>query len=149
VDDLAGLSRSHPGVALMMALFLFSLIGIPLTAGFAGKVFLLWGALDVPAAADPTQARLFRILALIAALNAAVAAWYYLRLVTVMYLRTPLRPLENRRAVPGLTALGVCALLTLAFGVSPRPLLGVVKEVVPQLQAASAPTLPAPAVGQR
>src|SRR5262249_47463286 len=37
VDDLAGLSKTHPGVALLMALFLFSLIGIPLTAGFMGK----------------------------------------------------------------------------------------------------------------
>src|SRR5205807_10088550 len=42
IDDLAGLSRSHPGVAVLMALFLFSLIGIPLTAGFAGKFVLFF-----------------------------------------------------------------------------------------------------------
>jgi NADH-quinone oxidoreductase subunit N len=47
VDDLAGLSRSHPAAALVMVLFLMSLIGIPLTAGFAGKVFLFGGALEV------------------------------------------------------------------------------------------------------
>ena len=48
VDDLAGLSRSHPGVALLMVLFLFSLIGIPLTAGFMGKLFLFYGAVSFP-----------------------------------------------------------------------------------------------------
>jgi NADH-quinone oxidoreductase subunit N len=47
VDDLVGLSRSHPVPALVMVLFLMSLIGIPLTAGFAGKVFLFGGALEV------------------------------------------------------------------------------------------------------
>jgi NADH-quinone oxidoreductase subunit N len=52
VDDLAGLSRSHPAVALVMVLFLMSLIGIPLTAGFAGKVFLFGGALTVSRQAD-------------------------------------------------------------------------------------------------
>jgi NADH:ubiquinone oxidoreductase subunit 2 (subunit N) len=56
VDDLAGVSRSHPGVALMMALFLFSLIGMPLTAGFFGKFFLFLGALEV----RPEQQRLLR-----------------------------------------------------------------------------------------
>jgi NADH-quinone oxidoreductase subunit N len=48
VDDLAGLGRSHPKLALAMALFLFSLIGIPLTAGFMGKFWLIAGALNVP-----------------------------------------------------------------------------------------------------
>src|SRR5207248_9848413 len=67
VDDLAGLSRSHPGVALLMALFLFSLLGLPLTAGFVGKFLLFFAAFDVPPQ-DPSSS-LFRWLVLIAALN--------------------------------------------------------------------------------
>ena len=78
VDDLAGLSRSRPGVALLMMLFLFSLIGIPATGGFAGKFLLFWGAMSVPGVpGDPAtleQARLFRVLALIGVLDAAVGA---------------------------------------------------------------------------
>ena len=105
MDDLAGLSRSHPGVALLMVVFLFSLIGIPLTAGFAGKFLLFLGAMSVPGVpSDPTtleQARLFRILALIGVLNAAIGAWYYLRIVAVMYLRNPLRPAEGRGRLAG------------------------------------------------
>jgi NADH-quinone oxidoreductase subunit N len=135
VDDLAGLSRSHPGVALLMVLFLFSLIGIPLTVGFAGKLFLFWGAMGITDQGDPTlllQARLFRILALIGAVNAAIAAWYYLRIVGVMYLRSALRPLVNRPTVPGLVALAACGFLTLAFGVYPWPLLRAVEQAVPK-----------------
>src|SRR5262249_34718979 len=63
VDDLAGLGRTHPGVALLMGLFLLSLIGIPLTAGFTGKLQIFMGALSVPydggRAASLEQARLF------------------------------------------------------------------------------------------
>src|SRR5438445_531940 len=67
VDDLAGLSRSHPGIALLMGVFLMSLIGIPLTAGFIGKFFLFFGALAVPGPANHPW--LYKILGLIAALN--------------------------------------------------------------------------------
>src|SRR5262249_11852058 len=52
VADRAGLARSPPGLALLMVLFLFSLIGIPLTAGFLGKLWVFLGALNVPASPD-------------------------------------------------------------------------------------------------
>src|SRR5207302_8749466 len=83
-DDLLGLSQSHPGVALLMALFLFSLIGIPLTAGFAGKLFLFVGALAVDQKDE--LSRLFTWLAVIGVINAAIGAWYYLRILAKMYL---------------------------------------------------------------
>jgi NADH-quinone oxidoreductase subunit N len=142
VDDLAGLSRSHPVVALLMMLFLFSLIGIPLTGGFAGKFMLFWGAMSVRPDEMAEQAKLFRILALIGALNAAIGAWYYLRIVAAMYLRNPLRPAEGRRGWATLTAIGVCAVLTIALGVP--PLLGTLvesaRDAVPQAaQAAPEP----------
>jgi NADH-quinone oxidoreductase subunit N len=142
VDDLAGLSRSHPGTALLMTLFLFSLIGIPATAGFAGKLWLFLGAMgvrsDLGDANTLEQARLFRILALIMALNAAVGAWYYLRIVAVMYLRNPLRPVEARRAWPLLTAVGVCAVITVVLGIYPPSLLGPAARAVPRAEQAAA-----------
>ena len=116
VDDLAGLSSSHPGVALAMALFLFSLIGIPLTAGFTGKFLIFFGAMAVPPG-DP--AVLFRVLALLGMINAAIGGWYYLRVVAIMYLRQPLKPLENRRSVPGLITSCTCAGLTLGLSIPP------------------------------
>ena len=124
VDDLAGVSKSNPGTALLLALFMFSLIGIPATAGFSGKFLLFYGALSVtPESAGDDHARLFRILALIGAINAAIGAWYYLRIVAAMYLRTPLRAIDKPRAWPGLAAIWVCAAVTIVLGVWPQPLV--------------------------
>lgn len=118
-DDLGGLSRTHPVIALLMALFLLSLIGIPLTAGFWGKLFLLWGAL----ATRGERAFLFRCLAVIAALNAAVGGWYYLRILARMFLHNAVKPLPRPHAWPGLVAIWLCAVLTLVPGLYPAWLL--------------------------
>src|SRR5262249_55507719 len=119
VDDLAGLSKSHPGTALFMALFLFSLIGIPLTAGVLGQFYLFFRAMAVRA---PEQAAWwFRVLAFLGVVNAAIAAWYYLRIVAVMYLRGAVRPIEKRANWSGLTALWLCAVLTVGLGIPPGP----------------------------
>lgn len=133
IDDLSGLSRSHPGIALLMALFMFSLIGMPATAGFMGKFLLFFDAFTMPSeGVMAEQARLFRILALIGAINAAIGAWYYLRIITVMYLRNPLpEPLEKSASYsPRLAAIWLCALVTLALGLFPRPLVERTRSVV-------------------
>jgi NADH-quinone oxidoreductase subunit N len=145
VDDLAGLSRSRPGLALLMVLFLFSLIGIPLTVGFMGKFLLFAGALDVPASADVTasleQRRLFIMLALIAVLNAAIGGWYYLRIAAAMYLREPpptaptVAGRTSQRSWPVLASVWLCAVLTLGLGVYPAPLKQAVQSAVPRYQA--------------
>jgi NADH-quinone oxidoreductase subunit N len=147
IDDLAGLGRSHPKLALAMVLFLFSLIGIPLTAGFMGKFWLIAGALNVPrSATEPDSlelSRLFTYLALVAVLNAAVGGWYYLRIAAVMYLRNPpVQPLREARQWPILTAVGVCAILTLLLGIHPGPALRAMRDTVPQATAMS-PQAPA------
>jgi NADH-quinone oxidoreductase subunit N len=115
IDDLAGLSQSHPRVALMLTVLLFSLIGIPLTAGFTGKLMIFFGAMSVPG----ESAWLYRVLAVIGMLNAAIGAWYYLRIVTAMYLRTAVRPVATRGALGGLIALGACVVLTIGLSVPP------------------------------
>jgi NADH-quinone oxidoreductase subunit N len=135
VDDLAGLGRSHPGAALVLTLFLFSLIGLPLTAGFWGKVWLFLNALGVPVPEGDTRMQqqhdLFVTLAIVGAVNAAVAAWYYLRIAAVLFLREPLHPLPRTRPVPVRLAVWICAAGTLFFGVYPPPLLRAVKAAVP------------------
>jgi NADH-quinone oxidoreductase subunit N len=143
MDDLAGLSRTRPGMALLMILFLFSLIGIPLTAGFMGKFLLFAGALDVPPIAVETgvwwrtQRGLFITLAVLAAINAAIGGWYYLRIAAVMYLREPppsasVSP-QRQRSWPVLAAVWLCALLTLGIGVYPALLKEAVQAAVPRL----------------
>jgi NADH-quinone oxidoreductase subunit N len=145
MDDLAGLSRTRPGIALLMVLFLFSLIGIPLTAGFMGKFLLFAGALDVPAnvevAASLEQRKLFITLAVLAAVNAAIGGWYYLRIAAVMYLREPPPSLSvaarQGGSWPVLVAAWLCAVLTLGIGMYPAPLKNAVQAAVPRLEETS------------
>jgi NADH-quinone oxidoreductase subunit N len=115
VDDLAGLSSSHPGIALMMTALMLSLIGFPLTVGFTGKFLIFFGAVSV----QGPIAWLYPTLAVIGMLSAAVGAWYYLRIITVMYLRTAVKPIETRGTLPAFVALVVCVALTLALSVPP------------------------------
>jgi NADH-quinone oxidoreductase subunit N len=143
VDDLSGMGVSRPWAALLMVLFLFSLIGIPATAGFWGKFQLFYGTMTTGpdparmAALPPDElarqlqdAWFFRILGVILALNAAVGAWYYLRIAAVMYLRSPLQPAERTRPWPVVAAVVVCALVTLGVGLVPLPLEQAVKASV-------------------
>jgi len=115
IDDLAGLSASHPGVAFMLFVLLLSLIGIPLTAGFNGKVMIFLGALSV----TDDAAWLYRVLAVIGMLNAAVGAWYYLRIIAAMYLRTSVRPITTPGAAGARVALIACVILTVGLSVPP------------------------------
>ena len=135
MDDLAGLSRSHPRIALLLVLFLFSLMGLPLTAGFWGKVALFAGALGLPGgmppnAADLEQRRFFILLAVIGAVNAAIGGWYYLRIAAVAYLRDTVRPIRKAPVWSALAAIGVCALITLWVGFRPLPLFETVNAAV-------------------
>jgi NADH-quinone oxidoreductase subunit N len=159
MDDLAGLSRTRPGIALLMVLFLFSLIGIPATAGFMGKFLLFAGALDVPAnvevAASLEQRKLFIALAVLAAINAAIGGWYYLRIAAMMYLRDPspsvavVSAAKRQRSWPVLVAVWLCAILTLGIGVRPAPLMQAVQAAVPRLTETAQETAHQPAAPAR
>lgn len=132
-DDLAGLSKTHPWAAGAMAVGLFSLIGLPLTAGFAGKLLLFVGAFDAPTAGS--LGSMPRILAGIAAVNSAIGAVYYLRLIGVMYLRSPLKVAEARRGSLALLVALACAAGTIAIGCYPKPLADAARAAVPLTDA--------------
>ncbi len=100
----------------MVGVLLLSFIGIPLTAGFNGKFLIFFGAMTVQ---TPEDRWLYPTLALIGMLNAAVGAWYYLRILSVMYLRDAVKPIETRGPMTGLAALAICAALTLLLSVPP------------------------------
>jgi NADH-quinone oxidoreductase subunit N len=88
IDDLAGLSKERPFVAAIMAILMFSLIGLPPLAGFFAKWHVFLAAIE---------AQLF-VLAVIGVLASAVSAFYYLRVVKVMYFD---EPVARFQAVPG------------------------------------------------
>jgi NADH-quinone oxidoreductase subunit N len=120
VEDLAGLARTHPVWAFGMGLCLFSLAGVPPLAGFWGKfqifVSVLWAGI-------PANQRAFQLLAVLGVMNAAIGAYYYLRIVMAMYLRqAPERPLAPTPGWPTVWAAGACAALSLFFGLVPQPI---------------------------
>jgi NADH-quinone oxidoreductase subunit N len=79
IQDLAGLGLKQPLVAAALTIFMLSLIGVPLTAGFFGKFYIFKAALE---------SRLVW-LAVLGLLNSAVGAYYYLRILVVMYMQEP------------------------------------------------------------
>jgi NADH-quinone oxidoreductase subunit N len=123
VDELAGLAGSHPKTAAALAVFMFSLTGLPPLAGFWGKFTLFTGALGVDAK-NPEASSLwpwFLALAIVGAVNAAISAGYYLRIVGVMYFRPSLARPEGRGGSGAALAMSVCALAVLAIGSYPGP----------------------------
>ncbi len=128
VDDLAGLGRTHPVAAAALAVCFFSLIGLPLTAGFYGKFKLFFDAFSAPTATP--MKNLYRVIVVLGAVNAAVAAVYYLRVIGVLYLRSPLKPAEPARGYPALVAGVTCAAATLALGLFPQPLMDAARKAV-------------------
>ena len=79
LDDYAGLSERQPVVAAVLSLFLLSLLGLPVTAGFLGKFYIFKAAVDSH----------LIWLAVLMAINSVIGAYYYIRLIVVMYMREP------------------------------------------------------------
>jgi NADH-quinone oxidoreductase subunit N len=79
INDLAGLSSRQPAVAACLSLFLLSLLGLPVTAGFLGKFYIFNAAL----------ASHLVWLTVLLAINSVIASFYYLRVIVVMYMRDP------------------------------------------------------------
>jgi NADH-quinone oxidoreductase subunit N len=87
-EDLAGVGRRHLALGLAMAVCCFSLIGMPLTVGFFGKLYLIQPAFGVAqAAADASLRSRMNWLVVLTVANAAVGAAYYLRIIATMFLR--------------------------------------------------------------
>src|SRR6185295_18862618 len=130
-----------------MVVFLFSLIGIPLTAGFLGKLWVFLGALAVPRDAYGAYTPYYNVLALVGMINAAIGGWYYLRIIAVMYLRSPIRPLPRRASWSGLATLWVCAALTVGLSVPPGATW--LLQLTRQATARGSPPSPPPPQAQR
>jgi NADH-quinone oxidoreductase subunit N len=109
IDDLAGLGRNDPLMALGLAIFMFSMAGIPPLAGFFGKLYVFLAAIESG----------LYTLAVIGVLTSVVGAFYYLRIVKVMYFDEPAesfdRPLDREVGI----LMTACALLILVFFVYP------------------------------
>ena len=141
LEDYEGLGRSSPLLAATLTIFLLSLIGIPMTGGFFAKFYVFSAAV---------KANLIW-LTIIGVLNSGVGAYYYLRIIVMMYMR------ESRKEVPVTPvpfalrlALAACIAATLYLGIFPNRVLryaqGSAQQLVQQALPEIPPSAPVPTV---
>jgi len=117
LDDYAGLSQRQPFVAAMLSIYMLSLLGLPVTAGFFGKFYIFKAAVNSHLIS----------LAVLMAINSVIGAYYYLRVIVVMYMREP--SAEAAAVEPVAFPIGVNAVLlitfvgTILFGLYPNPVI--------------------------
>jgi NADH-quinone oxidoreductase subunit N len=128
LDDYRGLGRARPGLALLLAVFLFAQAGVPLTSGFFAKFYVITAAVDGGSG----------WLAIVAMLSSVISAFLYLRITVSLYMTDE----DEAPAAPRLTipvgagvSLGLCLVATLLFGVWPGPVAEVARDAVPVLSA--------------
>lgn len=123
LSDLSGLARRNPWLAAVMTVFMFSLAGVPPMVGFYAKFAILQALVT-------TNVTGYIVLAVIAVLLSLIAAFYYLRVVKVMYFDTPVEdaPVASKAGVGALLALNGAA--ALALGMLPDGLMALCRDVV-------------------
>lgn len=112
ISDYEGLAKNHPLAAALMLVFMFSLTGIPPTAGFIGKFYIFMSAINAG----------YTWVVIIAVIFSAISAFFYLRIVMLMYMREP----KETVVLSTSPALGLALAITLIFVL----LIGIVPSVV-------------------
>ena len=124
LEDYEGLGRTSPLLAVTLTIFLLSLIGIPMTGGFFAKFYVFSAAV---------KDRLIW-LTLIGVINSAIGAYYYLRIIVVMYMREPRKEVPVTPIPLGLgLALAVSIVATLYLGILPNRVLQYARESAQEL----------------
>lgn len=129
VSDWTGMGKKSWPLAATMTVFLLSLAGIPLTSGFIGKLVIFTAAMD--AGMGP--------LVVIAMIATVVTAFFYLRIIVVMFFAEPQATADDeavRVAMPStitLVSVGLCAVITLVLGIVPQPALDLLRATFPAL----------------
>jgi NADH-quinone oxidoreductase subunit N len=118
VSDYAGLGFRHPALGFAMAVFMFSMAGIPPTVGFAGKYLIFSSAVT---SGEVT-------LAVLAVLCSAIGAYYYLRVIVYMYMRDPVHETTVSPALSAKLVIFAATVATLAYGLFPSLLIHAAKK---------------------
>lgn len=119
IDDYAGLSSQYPYLAAMMAIFMFSLTGIPPFAGFFGKYYIFTAAVNAG----------LTWLAILGVIMSAVSAYYYLRIVVVMYFKTSEIRFERQNTSLNNSVLFIYAATLLLIGILPSLLMNIINNL--------------------
>jgi len=120
ISDYEGLAKTHPLAALLMLIFMFSLTGIPPTAGFIGKLYIFMSAINAG----------YTWLVVVAVIFSAISAYFYLRIIMYMYMREPKTTVTLTTSFSNGVALAVTAVAVLAIGIMPAQLLELAKAAI-------------------
>jgi len=132
LDDFEGLAKVHPAVSALMLVFMFSLAGIPPTAGFVAKFSVFMAA--VRAGHTP--------LAVIGVVFSVISAFFYLRVVVLMYMKEPRKEVPLTTSLPLKIVLATTAATIVLLGVYPAPLLDLATAAMTGWQQAASVVLP-------
>ena len=120
INDLSGLSKNHPMLAFSFLLILFSLAGIPPLAGFFAKFYIFMAVIE---------AKIY-LLAIIGLLTTVVSAFYYLRIIKIIYFDKPKKPFDNIYDWGLKTSLILSSVIILIYFIYPSILTDVVSTIV-------------------
>jgi NADH-quinone oxidoreductase subunit N len=124
IDDFAGLAKKHPFYSLLMLIFMFSLAGLPPTAGFQAKFNVFMAAVNADLA----------WLAVVGVIFSAISAYFYLRIVMVMYMKEPVGR-TSLASSPALSiALLVAVVIVVFVGIFPGPLIDYAQSAILSLR---------------
>jgi len=121
IEDYIGMSKSNPTAAALMLVFMFSLTGIPPTAGFIGKFYVIMEVINAG----------YTYLAVVAVVFSAVSAFFYLRIVMYMFMRDPKEEVVLTSSPSMSFALAVTSMMIIIIGVFPSILLNLVRFSMP------------------
>jgi NADH-quinone oxidoreductase subunit N len=120
IYDYEGLAKTHPLAAALMLIFMFSLTGIPPTAGFIGKLYIFMAAINAG----------YTWLVVVAVLFSAISAYFYLRIVMYMYMKDPKITVSLTTSFSNGVALAVTTAAVLIIGVFPTALVEFAKAAI-------------------
>jgi len=120
ISDYEGLAKTHPLAAMLMLIFMFSLTGIPPTAGFIGKLYIFMSAINAG----------YTWLVVVAVIFSAISAYFYLRIVIYMYMREPKTDVSLTTSFSNGVALAVTTVAVLVIGVLPATLIEISKAAI-------------------
>ena len=120
INDLSGLSKNHPLLALGFLIILFSLAGIPPLAGFFAKFYIFMAVIE---------SKMF-VLAIIGLITTVVSAFYYLRIIKIIYFDKPKKPFEENYEWGLKIPLIFSTILTLIYFVHPSILIEIVSSII-------------------
>ena len=126
INSFSGLARKSPLLAGAMALAMISLIGIPPTVGFMAKIYLFSAAMDTG----------LEWLAIVGVINSVISAYYYLRVVKVMFLSSPKENEKDSETSYGVGAVSAAVIAmagTFLFGIYPEPILRIAHTAIDSL----------------